>query len=106
MRAADSWVKQAVLVLNLFVAPLTSFAKVAVVRPSLPEIGDATNETAVRFDVERASNVAESANGLRRVQFPRVEPEVAIGQRSDWADCNAHPARGAERLGEICTIRR
>jgi hypothetical protein len=31
---------------------------------------------------------------------------MAVGQRTDGADRNAHPTRGAERLGQVSTIGR
>ena len=104
--AADRWVKQPVLVLNLLVSPLAALAKVAVVGAALPEIRHASHETAVGFDVEGATDVAESADRFSRIELPGVQTEVAVGQRSDRADRDAHATRGAERLGEVSPIGR
>ena len=104
LRAADGRVKQPVLVLNLFVAPLATLAEVAVVRAALPEIRHATHETAVGFHVEGATDITESADRFRRVELPRVEPKMAVGQRPDRADRDAHAARGAERLREVSSV--
>ncbi|MCD6059072.1 MAG: hypothetical protein K0Q89_2602 [Thermomicrobiales bacterium] len=104
--AADRWVEQAVLVLNLLVSPLAALAEVAVVGTPLPEIRHATHETAVGLDVEGATDVTEPADRFRRVELPGVEAEVAISQCADWADRDAHSAGGAKRLSEIGPIGR
>ena len=104
LRAPDGWVKQSILVLNLLVTPLAALTEVAVVRAALPEIGHATHETAVGLDVEGAADVAEPADRLRGVELPWVESEMAVGQRSDRADRDAHAARGAERLREVGAV--
>src|SRR5918997_4480300 len=90
--AADCWVKQSVLVLNLLVSPFAALAEIAVVGASLPEIRHATHQPAVGLDVESATDVAEPADGFRGVELPWVQAEMAIGQCPDRADRDAHPA--------------
>src|SRR5215203_4229054 len=92
MQAADGWVEQPVLVLDLFVAPLSALAEVAVVRAALPEVCHASHEAAVGFDVDGATDVTEPADRFRGVQLPRVQSKMAIGQRPDRTDRDTHAA--------------
>ena len=71
---------------------------------AIPEVRDAPDEAAVVLDVERAADVAEAADRLGGVELPRVMAEVAVGQRADRADGDAHAAVGAGRVGQIDAI--
>src|SRR5215216_6467111 len=85
-------------------SPLAALAQVAVVRAALPEIRHPSHEAAIGFNVEGATDVAEPADRFCRVELPRVQTKMAVGQRPDGADRDAHAARGAECLREIDAV--
>ncbi|GBD16926.1 hypothetical protein HRbin26_01836 [bacterium HR26] len=97
---------QPVGMLHLLVAPLAADAGVAVVDAPLPEMGDAPHQTAVVLDVQRAAHVAEAADGLGGVQLPGMMGELAIGQRPDRADRDAHTAGGAGGVAQVHAVGR
>src|SRR5262245_43650287 len=103
---ANDRVEQPRSALNLFVAPLASLTEIAVVRAAFPGVLDPTHQTAIGFDVERAADVAVTANRFRGVELPGMESEVAISQSPDWTDGDTHAARGAVSLGEILAVGR
>jgi len=99
-------IEDAIGMLKLLMAPLALFAGVALVDTTFPEVGDSAHDSLVRFDVERATDIAETADRFRCVEFPRVVSEVAVGQCANWANRNAHPAVSARCFTEVDSVSR
>src|SRR5690606_30411142 len=97
---ARAWVGEAIGALHPLVTPLALLTHVAVVDAALPHVGGAANEALVRLDVDGAANIAETADGLGGVQFPRVVAEVAVGEGTYRAHSDTHTAVHPGTLGD------
>ena len=71
------------------------------VLPAFPEVGRPPHHASVGLDVDRATDVAKAADGFGGIQFPRVMPEVAVGEGADRTNGDAHPTVGAVGFGQI-----
>src|SRR6476620_12678134 len=92
--------------LQRLVPPFASFTGVAVIDASLPKMGNAADDAFVRFNVDRAAAIAAATNRFGRIEIPRVVREMAIGQRADRANRDAHAAIRAKSVFEANAIRR
>ncbi len=92
----DTGIAQSIGGLLGLVAPFALFTEVAMIRAALPQVRGAAHDALAGFDVDRATDVAESADCFGGVEIPGMTGEMTVGQRAHRANRDAHAAVRAE----------